>query len=160
MTPSVSSPTTTPESLRLETTQLTGDAKVIGPNAPVPDLAPTQPPVLSEKDGRGAHGDRNKELELVPDDGSPGEKEVAGASSEENKDEEEKEEEDDNVYPGGAALAILTFGLCMATFVVALDNTIIGIPSRRGHNRTSFYRTDYASSNRHPSNHHRLRLSQ
>ena len=35
------------------------------------------------------------------------------------------EQNDDSKYPGGGALAILTFGLCMATFVVALDNTII-----------------------------------
>ena len=34
--------------------------------------------------------------------------------------------EDVTKYPGGFALGILTFGLCMATFVVALDNTIIG----------------------------------
>ena len=36
------------------------------------------------------------------------------------------EAEDESKYPGGFALGILTFGLCMATFVVALDNTIIG----------------------------------
>src|SRR5271170_5636239 len=34
-------------------------------------------------------------------------------------------EEDESKYPKAFALAILTFGLCMATFVVALDNTII-----------------------------------
>lgn len=38
----------------------------------------------------------------------------------------ETEAEDESKYPGGFALGILTFGLCMATFVVALDNTIIG----------------------------------
>lgn len=31
--------------------------------------------------------------------------------------------DDDVVYPGGLALGLLTFGLCMATFTVALDNT-------------------------------------
>lgn len=31
------------------------------------------------------------------------------------------------IYPGGLQLALLTFGLCMATFTVALDNTIIGM---------------------------------
>ena len=36
------------------------------------------------------------------------------------------EEEDEIVYPGGLQLGLLTFGLCMATFTVALDNTIIG----------------------------------
>ena len=38
-----------------------------------------------------------------------------------------KEEDDETNYPKGLPLAILTFGLCMVTFVVALDNTIIGI---------------------------------
>lgn len=38
----------------------------------------------------------------------------------------ETEADDESKYPGGFALGILTFGLCMATFVVALDNTIIG----------------------------------
>ncbi|MCJ1392052.1 hypothetical protein MMC18_004919 [Xylographa bjoerkii] len=35
------------------------------------------------------------------------------------------EVEDDREYPNGFALGILTFGLCLATFVIALDNTII-----------------------------------
>src|ERR1700733_7689022 len=34
-------------------------------------------------------------------------------------------EDDESKYPKGGSLAILTFGLCLATFVVALDNTII-----------------------------------
>jgi hypothetical protein len=34
-------------------------------------------------------------------------------------------EDDEMKYPKGGPLAILTFGLCLATFVVALDNTII-----------------------------------
>lgn len=29
-------------------------------------------------------------------------------------------------YVTGAALAVMVFGLCLATFTVALDNTIIG----------------------------------
>lgn len=33
--------------------------------------------------------------------------------------------DDETKYPKGGALAVLTFGLCLATFVVALDNTII-----------------------------------
>ena len=40
--------------------------------------------------------------------------------------DELNEPDDDTKYPGGFALGILTFGLCMSTFVVALDNTIIG----------------------------------
>lgn len=35
------------------------------------------------------------------------------------------EEEETPEYPSGLKLALLTFGLCMATFTVALDNTII-----------------------------------
>ncbi|TVY88550.1 Efflux pump, partial [Lachnellula willkommii] len=38
---------------------------------------------------------------------------------------EEGESGDDIVYPGGLQLGLLTFGLCVATFVVALDNTIL-----------------------------------
>ena len=34
-------------------------------------------------------------------------------------------EDEDIVYPGRLELGLLTFGLCMATFTVALDNTII-----------------------------------
>ncbi|MCJ1418886.1 hypothetical protein MMC32_005237 [Xylographa parallela] len=39
--------------------------------------------------------------------------------------EGEDEVEDDREYPNGFTLATLTFGLCLATFVIALDNTII-----------------------------------
>lgn len=34
-------------------------------------------------------------------------------------------DEDESKYPSSLALGLLTFGLCMSTFVVALDNTII-----------------------------------
>lgn len=37
----------------------------------------------------------------------------------------EEEVEDDSKYPSGTKLGLLTFGLAMATFVIALDNTII-----------------------------------
>jgi hypothetical protein len=36
----------------------------------------------------------------------------------------EGDDDDEKNYPGGTQLALLTFGLCMATFVVALDNTV------------------------------------
>ncbi len=39
---------------------------------------------------------------------------------------EEAGEDDESKYPKALPLAILTFGLCLSTFVVALDNTIIG----------------------------------
>lgn len=41
--------------------------------------------------------------------------------------DDEEEAEDMSRYPKGWALAALTFGLSMAIFVVALDNTIIGM---------------------------------
>lgn len=37
-----------------------------------------------------------------------------------------KDQEDESKYPGGVALTIITIGLMLAAFVVALDNTIIG----------------------------------
>ncbi|KAF7912858.1 uncharacterized protein EAF01_001879 [Botrytis porri] len=43
----------------------------------------------------------------------------------EGTEESNREEEDENHYISGVPLALLTFGLCMATFTVALDNTII-----------------------------------
>ncbi|KAF3084453.1 hypothetical protein TWF569_006971 [Orbilia oligospora] len=33
--------------------------------------------------------------------------------------------DDESKYPGGATLAVLTIGLCLSTFVIALDNSII-----------------------------------
>ncbi|KAF4629471.1 hypothetical protein G7Y89_g8680 [Cudoniella acicularis] len=41
------------------------------------------------------------------------------------EEESEEEAEEEVVYPGGVTLALLTFGLCLATFTVALDNTIL-----------------------------------
>ena len=126
-TPSIASPTTTPEHVQLEVTQLTGEDKVIGPTAPVPDFAekhaePLEKNASAEDGALTGHGD--KEVELAPEGSNSAEHEVVGTSSEEKKDGEEKE--DETIYPGGAALSLLTFGLCMATFVIALDNTIIG----------------------------------
>lgn len=47
---------------------------------------------------------------------------VAGAE------ESSGEEDDGNHYISGAPLVLLTFGLCMATFTVALDNTSKYLP--------------------------------
>lgn len=163
-TPSISSPTTTPEPARAGVRSLAGEDKVIGPNSTVPDQVTSDPPAPSEEDGlaeSGAHTEhepRNRELEISPDDGRNDEKTVAGMANEENIDEEEKE--DETVYPGGAALAVLTFGLCMATFVVALDNTIIGNGPQPFEQQTTTHHTNSITSNRHPPNHHRLQLSQ
>ncbi|KAG9239433.1 major facilitator superfamily domain-containing protein [Amylocarpus encephaloides] len=46
--------------------------------------------------------------------------------NEEQKLERERDDDDDNVvYPGGVALGLLTFGLCIANLAVALDNSIL-----------------------------------
>jgi hypothetical protein len=51
---------------------------------------------------------------------------VEGGSEEvEEKEQENGEDEDESKYPRGLPLFILTAGLFLATFVVALDNTII-----------------------------------
>ncbi|OCL11141.1 MFS general substrate transporter [Glonium stellatum] len=42
-----------------------------------------------------------------------------------NTEAKEEEIEDESKYPSGLSVAFLTFGLCLATFTVALDNTII-----------------------------------
>ena len=58
-------------------------------------------------------------------------------------------------YPSGAALVLLSVGLCLATFVVALDNTIIGehlSPRRVG------TKSNTRASNGNSKDHHRLRL--
>lgn len=67
--------------------------------------------------------EQNKELanENVKEDGVKDE-----ASKEGNEDAETPEEsEDESKYLSGFKLAILSLGLCLTTFVIALDNTII-----------------------------------
>ncbi|KAF1953297.1 MFS transporter [Byssothecium circinans] len=56
------------------------------------------------------------------------EKEKVAPSSEkekENKNESEEEPEDESKYLSGVKLGILSLGLCLTTFIIALDNTII-----------------------------------
>jgi len=57
--------------------------------------------------------------------------ENAPVARQEGDNGDSNDEEDEIVYPGGIQLALLTFGLCMATFTIALDNTIIGRFSTR-----------------------------
>jgi hypothetical protein len=76
--------------------------------------------------------------------------------------EEKKEdsEDDEKKYPGGFALGILTFGLCMATFVVALDNTIIGLRSlSKAPSPPSTESLTFLHSHCYSQDHYRLRLS-
>ena len=42
----------------------------------------------------------------------------------------DNETEDETKYPKGLQLALLTLGLCLATWIVALDNTIIATASK------------------------------
>ena len=126
-------------SISPQPTSLTGDDKVIGPNAPVgilqtgqsapsarsdePSATSTQSTELKEK-LEGVEREDSKEDVLVQGEkieNGDTVKEREGESAEDTVDEQN----DDSKYPGGGKLAVLTFGLCMATFVVALDNTII-----------------------------------
>ena len=89
----------------------------------------------SENDQKSEHGIGVKEVENghVKEDHTVTEEEHKSAERHGAQEEQEvdtventvDEQNDDSKYPGGAKLAVLTFGLCMAIFVVALDNTII-----------------------------------
>lgn len=115
-------------------TNLTGGDKVIGPNAPVGILHSEKPhPIQSDEPSTTSHLTESTEKpESVKGNVPAGTAAIAekgahdGATAETDSAENTVDEQnDDSKYPGGGALAVLTFGLCMATFVVALDNTII-----------------------------------
>ena len=78
------------------------------------------PPPAHHENGT-AHGEKGEHV--IESNG------VAGAGvttdTELNPEASEEDDEDNIVYPGTTQLALLTFGLCVATFTVALDNTII-----------------------------------
>jgi hypothetical protein len=71
--------------------------------------------------------DGEKSSHLIEEDASAGTNAAMVEKSgvvEGNEELGNEEEDQDNVtYPGGLQLGLLTFGLCMATFTVALDNT-------------------------------------
>ncbi|KAH7323762.1 major facilitator superfamily domain-containing protein [Rhexocercosporidium sp. MPI-PUGE-AT-0058] len=50
---------------------------------------------------------------------------TVGGETDTSKENTDGEDGDDVVYPGKLQLGLLTLGLCLATFTVALDNTII-----------------------------------
>ncbi|KAI9880358.1 MAG: hypothetical protein M1830_003969 [Pleopsidium flavum] len=105
----------------------TGETKVIGPNASVAGIT------TGNGEGNGALSDigdagatsRNTEKHAVIDVDRHVANPETVAEVDEKKAEGDEEIEDESKYPNGVPLAILTFGLCMAIFVVALDNTII-----------------------------------
>lgn len=116
------------------------------PSSPVPEVAPTlggvgvvfedtekadaaatsfkKHPVEPLKDHQHEHLDLDKASKVIHEDDSARTNApivekggvVEGA-------EESNGEDDENHYISGLPLVLLTFGLCMATFTVALDNT-------------------------------------
>lgn len=96
-------------------TPVDSSSSTVGQNNPAEDFdASTGNPIHD-----AVTGEKGTDATLV----AAGEKDATVGKD--NQDESE-EAEDESKYPGGAALTILTIGLCLATFVVALDNTIIG----------------------------------
>ncbi|KAL8830989.1 MAG: hypothetical protein Q9191_001117 [Dirinaria sp. TL-2023a] len=124
-----------------QTIGLTKEDKIIGPNAPVGDAQeelPTRPPSShsSTGDGQQTQDKQNVQRKSQEKEGTTTQEESEDQAGQanglpiENKDSDTAEntvdeQNDDSKYPGGTTLIILTFGLCMAMFVVALDNTII-----------------------------------
>jgi len=125
----------------LEETAPTGDNLVIGPNVPVAihderrqhgEAAGERPNTKSTDSASEEKKAEHLQNETVTGDQISTKQEQENASGE-NAEERGNdavedildEQNDDSKYPGGAKLAVLAFGLCMAIFVVALDNTII-----------------------------------
>ena len=121
----------------------TGNTNILGPNVPVdvkdekdpPDAGTSNEPTgdftnsASEEkkpehgqDGAGTGYYISSNQEGKEEDGTTAEKRESRSGNAENTVDDQN---DDSKYPGGAKLGILTFGLCMAIFVIALDNTII-----------------------------------
>lgn len=89
--------------------------KVIGPSAPVAGVVDGDGEgtgASSSGTSRGTESTKVEQETLVESDGR-------GTRSEKVEEDVEKEVEDESKYPKGFPLAILTFGLCMATFVVS-----------------------------------------
>lgn len=123
----------------------TGDDKIIGPSVPVAIEENDQPqgaadcnePSSDATDSASEEKkvEHNQSQTLKSDEIGPQQetRDANGTSAEKTETTNEgdgaentvDEQNDDSQYPSGAKLAVLTFGLCMATFVVALDNTII-----------------------------------
>ena len=86
---------------------------------------PSPPPEVAQNDEKGQHAIE----EHGSTDPTETEKEVATVTDTETAnagvEDASNADEDEIVYPQKLQLALLTFGLCMATFTVALDNTII-----------------------------------
>ncbi|KAL9063117.1 MAG: hypothetical protein Q9157_008409 [Trypethelium eluteriae] len=101
-----------------ETVEEKSNGIIIGPNTTVPG----DEKFSSNK--TASEGDAQEEAITNPQDA---EKNYSNDEIRETppSQDEDTTTEDETIYPGGFKLAILSFGLCLALFVVALDNTII-----------------------------------
>ncbi|KAH6678285.1 major facilitator superfamily domain-containing protein [Halenospora varia] len=114
------------------------------PSSPIPEVAPVlgfagfvgEPEEKAEHAATAfkhhANGDlhekghvEEKTSHVVHVGGENGSARTGAPMVKEEGQESEGEAEEEVVYPGGLALALLTFGLCVGTFTVALDNTIL-----------------------------------
>lgn len=59
-------------------------------------------------------------------DGKANDEDIAGNGGGISTQEDKVKNEGESQYPGGVAFVIIIIGLMLASFVVALDNTIIG----------------------------------
>lgn len=140
-------PSTSDSNLSFSTPPLeprpTGDTKIIGPSVPVDPSDDKRQKGTTISNGPIADSTNSSSEEkqaehvqnaTVPEDKvavkqepedpvyTTEEKQILDTGNAENTVDDQN---DDSKYVGGAKLGVLTFGLCMAIFVVALDNTII-----------------------------------
>lgn len=123
---SIDKPNTSALEKETQVASLTGDDKVVGPNAPVGELRSTASSsnVASETT---LAGDENVGASIgAVGNGAIIDKAENEVNEKEGTAEGEDEGEDESKYPGVVALTLLTIGLALSCFVVALDNTIIG----------------------------------
>ena len=113
------------ETVAEERNSVPGDDNAVGSNAPVPAGE-------NHKQGTEAQpgGDSEKQ-ELQKGTDGVELKEKDSEVKEEGEEEVDEEDQagndaDESKYPKALPLWLLTLGLCLSTFVVALDNTIIG----------------------------------
>lgn len=79
-----------------------------------------------DEDVHGKEVATENEKEVAKEDGKEAVKEKeSGKESEEGANTAEEVAEDESKYLSGLKLGILSLGLCLTTFVIALDNTII-----------------------------------
>ncbi|KAI9691805.1 MAG: hypothetical protein M1822_007877 [Bathelium mastoideum] len=103
---------------------------IIGPNTTVPvDEEPAEKTAFRDEDDSRDDLDENAKQDATNthEDAKKGDGHAEIKETNDVNDESptETDPEDETQYPSGLKLAVLSFGLCLAIFVVALDNTII-----------------------------------